>query len=394
MISFENTKVAFADKTDIQLRKALVLFSLVKNPFIVKLGSRFLTVANRLRLPLRRVLKSNVFSHFCGGETLDECIGTMDKLAASNIRTILDYSAEGLENENSFDTTRDRIIAGIAMSKKHRDIAFAVFKFTGIARFELLEKVNNGSVLTKPEQDEYDRIFQRADTICRISVEHNLPVMIDAEETWIQDAVDEIVEKLMIRYNKKAPYVYNTLQMYRCDKSFYIKKLHKKLTNKGCFSAFKLVRGAYMEKERDRAEEYEYASPIHPNKESTDRAFNDAVNFCLENIHNTAVCIGTHNEESCMEAVYLMEKDDIPKNHPWVYFSQLMGMSDHISYNLARDGYNVSKYVPYGPLRMVMPYLIRRAEENTSVSGQTGRELFLIRKELKRRRQYRLPSQH
>jgi proline dehydrogenase len=386
MISFENTKIAFADKTDVQLRKALVLFSLVKNPFIVKLGSHFLTVANRLRLPLRWVLKSNVFNHFCGGETLDECVGTMDKLADSNIRTILDYSAEGLENEVSFDTTRDRIIAGIEMSKNHSDIAFAVFKFTGIARFALLEKVNNGSVLSKVEQDEYERIFQRADSICRISVEHNLPVMIDAEETWIQDAIDEIAEKLMLRYNKNAPFVYNTLQMYRTDKLFYLKKLHKKITDKRYFAAFKLVRGAYMEKERDRAEEYGYASPVHPNKEATDRAFNDAVNFCLENIHNTAVCIGTHNDESCMEAIYLMDKDEIAKDHPWVYFSQLMGMSDHISYNLAQEGYNVSKYVPYGPLRMVMPYLIRRAEENTSVTGQTGRELYLIRKELKRRK--------
>jgi proline dehydrogenase len=386
MISFDNTKVAFADKTDNQLKKALWLFRLVKNPFLVKTGSRLLLVANRLRFPLRWVLKSTVFSHFCGGETLEECQTVMNGFSKYNIKTILDYSAEGLENEESFENTKERIIRGIEMSRSNKNIVFAVFKFTGIARFALLEKVNSGLDLNPAEQEEYRRAVARAEDICRTSVEHNLPVMIDAEETWIQGAIDEIVENLMEKYNKTFPFVYNTLQMYRVDRLYYLKNTHKKLTDNGYFSAFKLVRGAYMEQERERAEIMGYVSPIQPDKDTTDKAFDEAVCFCIENVNNTSVCIGTHNDESCLEATFLMDRNEIQPDHPNIYFSQLMGMSDHISYNLAQKGYNVSKYVPYGPLRLVMPYLIRRAEENTSIAGQTGRELYLIKKELKRRK--------
>ncbi len=389
MISFDDTRVAFVSKTTAELRKAWWLFIMVKNPGIVRVGSLLLNIANRIRLPLRWVLKSTVFKHFCGGETIEECKETLDKFSDSGIKAVLDYAAEGAQSEKEFDEARDRILATIELSRLNSGIGFAVFKFSGIARFALLEKYGTDENLNKKELDEYERVKKRADDICAAAKDAGIPVMIDAEESWIQDAVDEIVENLMEKYNKESHVVYHTLQMYRIDKLFYLKKIHEKARKKRYYPAFKLVRGAYMEKERERAQKLSYASPIHPDKDATDGAFNNATRFCLENIGNIALCIGTHNEISCHEAVEFMEENELAPAHKKIHFSQLMGMSDHISYNLAKAGYNVSKYLPYGPIRLVMPYLIRRAEENTSVAGQTGRELFLIKKELKRRKDER-----
>jgi proline dehydrogenase len=386
MISFDDTRVAFADKTTAELKKAWWLFVLVKNPGLVKVGSVLLNVANKIRFPLRWMLKSTVFNHFCGGETIEECKNTLDKFSDSGIKAVLDYAAEGAESEKEFDEARDRILATIELSRTNSNIGFAVFKFTGIARFALLEKYGTDETLSQKELDEFERIKGRADDICTAARDAGIPVMIDAEETWIQDAVDEIVENLMEKYNKESHVVYHTLQMYRIDKLYYLKKITEEARNKGYLPAFKLVRGAYMEKERERAQKMSYASPIHPNKDATDGAFNDAVRFCLENIGNIALCVGTHNEISSQLAVEYMAENELEPSHEKIHFSQLMGMSDHISYNLAKAGYNVSKYLPYGPIRLVMPYLIRRAEENTSVAGQTGRELYLIKKELKRRK--------
>jgi proline dehydrogenase len=386
MVSFENTEVALADLNDRQLEKAFFLFKIVKFPFLVKSGSLLVRMARFLKIPLKWAIGKAFFEHFCGGETLEQCTGTIQKFASRNISTVLDYAAEGIQSEVNFDMVTQRIISGIEFSNGRGDIAFAVFKFTGIARFALLEKISNGLTLTADENAEYERVYQRADQICNVAIKHNLPVMIDAEESWIQNAIDAMAEELMAKYNSSHPYVYNTLQLYRIDKLYYLKQMHKIATDEKFFPAFKIVRGAYLEKERERAMKLGYKSPVHPDKITTDKAFDDAVRFCLENIANTAVCIGTHNEESCLDAMFHMDRFEIPNNHPRVHFSQLMGMSDHISYNLAREGYNVSKYVPYGPIDMVIPYLIRRAEENTSVSGQTGRELYLIKKEIKRRK--------
>jgi proline dehydrogenase len=386
MHSFENTQIAFSDKTTAELKKAYWLFRMVKNPFLVKIGSLFLDTAIKINLPLKWALKKTVFAHFCGGETIEESEKAITALAKYNIKSILDYAAEGIETEKEFDEARDRILATIEMAKKNSDIGFAVFKFTGIARFNLLEKVSSQAHLDKKHQQELERIRERAFMICQIAFNYNIPVMIDAEETWIQNAIDQIVEELMEKFNRERPLVFHTVQMYRTDRLYYLKQLATEATRKGYFSAFKIVRGAYMEKERERATQYKYASPIHPDKQATDTAFNEALKFCIGNIDNMALCIGTHNEESCQEAIHQMNIHDLEKNHPHIFFSQLKGMSDHISYNLALDGYNVSKYVPYGPLKLVMPYLIRRAEENTSVAGQTGRELFLLKKELRRRK--------
>ncbi len=346
-----------------------------------------LYLANMIRLPLRWALKKNVFEHFCGGETLEESKETLQQLGKFNIKSVLDYAAEGVETEKEFEEAKERILATIELGKTNKNIGFAVFKVTGIARFELLKKVSTESKLSPEDQQEFMRVKDRAYQICKKASEYGLPVMIDAEETWVQETIDHLVEELMKEFNHTTAIVYHTLQMYRIDKLYYLKKLVNTAKEKKYFPALKLVRGAYMEKERERAAKEGYASPIQPDKASTDAAYNDAIKFCIENIDNLSVCIGTHNEESCLEAIWLMDLDEMQKNHSRIYFSQLKGMSDHISYNLADKGYNVSKYVPYGPLRLVMPYLIRRAQENTSVAGQTGRELFLIKKELQRRKQ-------
>ncbi len=386
MLSFDNTKIAFSDKSTKSLRKAYWMFWLVKNPFLVLLGSWLLTLANKLRLPLHWALRNTVFEHFCGGETLDECQSTIDALGKKNIKAVLDYAAEGAEKEKEFDEATRRIIATIELGHKNKNIGFAVFKFTGIARFALLEKVGSLDPLTASESLELERVKQRADLICQKALELNVQVMIDAEESWIQSAIDEITEELMERYNKERPVVFHTLQLYRTDKLYYLKKLTALARQKKFMPGYKLVRGAYMEKERKRASRMGYASPIHPDKTSTDAAFDDAVRFCIDHIDQLAVCIGSHNELSNSEAAFLMDLNELENDHPSVFFSQLMGMSDHISYNMADKGFNVSKYVPYGPLRLAMPYLIRRAQENTSVAGQTGRELFLIRQEIMRRK--------
>lgn len=386
MISLENTQVAFERKSTFELRKAKLLFILVKSPLIVKLGSFLLNIANKLHLPLRWALKPTVFRHFCGGETIEECASTLREFSDSGIKAVLDYAAEGVQEEEEFDDACDRILATIELSRTNKGIGFAVFKFTGIARFALLEKYGANKKLNEKEVKELERIKKRADIICNAAKDANISVMIDAEETWIQDAIDKIVEELMEKYNRETHVLYHTLQMYRLDKLFYLKEIYTDAQIKGYLPAFKLVRGAYMEKERERAEKMNYASPIHPDKPSTDAAYDDAVRFCLENIGSIALCIGTHNELSSIKAVEFMQANKLNPDHENIHFSQLMGMSDHISFNLARAGYNVSKYLPYGPIRLVMPYLIRRAEENTSVAGQTGRELFLIKKELKRRK--------
>ena len=386
MVDFENTEIAFRQKNKNQLRKAYWLFRMLASPTLVKVGSFFTRTAIKTRLPVSWALKPTVFNHFCGGEAIDACDPVIQKLGEANVQTILDYSAEGKESDADFDYTREQIIATIDKAKGEPNIPYAVFKPTGVARFALLEKVQEGDSLTQAEQLEFGRVRERFHTICEHAVKQGVPVMIDSEESWIQTVVDELVEELMFRYNEKEPLVFNTLQMYRHDRLEYLKDFTKRARQNGVYSAFKLVRGAYMEKERARAAKHGYPSPIYPDKPGTDQAYNDAVSFCLDNIKDVAVCVGTHNELSCERAVEKIAAIGIEADHPHVSFAQLLGMSDHISYNLAAAGYNVCKYVPYGPVKTVIPYLIRRAEENTSVAGQTGRELFLLRKELKRRR--------
>ncbi|MDP4827219.1 MAG: proline dehydrogenase family protein [Flavobacteriales bacterium] len=385
-VSFENTEVAFAHKSNYDLKKAYWLFKLVGNPFLVKFGKISVSIALKLGLPIGWAMRKNIFAQFCGGETIAECANTTKILDGLGVGTILDYSVEGKESEGEFDHTADEIFATIQTAKGNANIPFCVFKVTGIARHALLEKVNLGSSLSAQEKDEFELVKNRVNRLCKAAFEANTPIFIDAEESWIQDAIDQLAEDMMALYNTNRAIVYNTAQLYRHDRLSYIEAAHERASNGGYYFGVKLVRGAYMEKERNRADEMGYTSPIQATKEDTDRDFNAALVYCISNIDRIAICAGTHNEESSALLTRLINEKGIDHQDPRVYAAQLFGMSDHLSFNLSHSGYRVAKYVPYGPIREVIPYLIRRAEENTSVKGQTGRELGLIIKELKRRK--------
>jgi proline dehydrogenase len=386
MIKFDDTRIAFRDKSDQEIKKALWLFRMIGRPSLVKAGSAMLRGAMSLRFPVAWALKPTVFSHFCGGETIKECRTTINRLGACNIKTILDYSAEGKQSEQDFDATRDQILATITEAKTNPNVPHSVFKVTGLARFALLEKVQATIPLEDQEKQEFERVKKRIHDICSAGAKAGIPVMIDAEESWIQGIIDQMVEEMIFEFNAKEPLIYHTLQMYRHDRLEYRSDFTKRARARNRLPAFKLVRGAYMGKERARAMKNGYPSPIYPDKPATDKAFDEAVKFCLDNYQTMGLCIGTHNEWSCSLAAECIKLKKIPNNHPNIWFSQLLGMSDHISFKLADLNYNVCKYVPYGAIRTVVPYLIRRAEENTSVAGQTPRELYLMKSEMKRRR--------
>jgi proline dehydrogenase len=386
MISFDNTEVAFKHKTNSQLKKAYWLFKMVGSPWLVKLGKSFTVLAFKLHLPIKGMVKKTIFEQFCGGETIEECNNTIALLQSHNIGTILDYSVEGKEDESDFENTCNEIIATITKAKNNPAIPFSVFKITGIAKFSILEKANDGfDKLSAGEQQKMSEITERVERICKASYNAKVPVFIDAEESWIQKTIDALAEQMMKKFNKEQAIVFNTIQLYRWDRLAFLKQSHQKAKEHNYFLGLKLVRGAYMEKERARAEEKGYSSPIQKTKEDSDRDYNLALEYCIENINTISICAGTHNEKSSQYLTELLTKKEISKNNKHIYFAQLLGMSDHISFNLSNEGYNVAKYVPYGPVKEVLPYLIRRAEENTSVAGQTSRELSLIIKEKNRR---------
>ena len=386
MINFENIKVAFADKSDKDLSRAYLLFKTISNPIISNTLTAFIKVAMWLHLPISWAIKATVYKHFCGGTTIENSQATIDKLWESHIGTILDFSAEGKENEEDFNLAMNETIASIQKAKSESSIPFSVFKPTGLARFALLEKISNNSNLTKEEEIEKTIFEGRIENICQTASDNKVPLFIDAEESWIQDAIDDIAIKMMQKFNKNEAWIYNTLQLYRNDRVDHLEMLLKLATEKRFFVGLKLVRGAYHEQEIERAKEKGYNCPVHTIKENTDIDYNKALTICIENIDFVSVCAGTHNEESSALLVELLNKHNISKDDKRVYFSQLLGMSDHISYNAAKEGFNVVKYVPYGPVKDVLPYLIRRAEENTSIAGQMGRELTNIIEEKKRRR--------
>ncbi len=379
MLSFDNTEVAFSGKSNSELKWAHRLFKLIGNNSLISFGKAATNIALKLRLPITGIIKKTIFKQFCGGENIEECKSVINKLDSYGVGTILDYSLEAKEAEEELENCCKELETGINLASIHHEIPFIVFKVSGVMQFDLLEKFNKKA----PENhNEYYAGLARVDRLCNAAFNSNTPILIDAEESWIQDAIDRIAEAMMEKYNKEKAIVYNTVQLYRWDRLDYLKQLHTNETNFKI--GVKLVRGAYMEKERKRAEENNYPSPIQPDKEATDRDYDLAVKYCVDN--NIAVCVGTHNEASSMLMVDLMEKKNLDKKNPDYYFAQLLGMSDHISFNLSNAGYNVAKYVPYGPVKDVIPYLIRRAEENTSVAGQTGRELSLISDEMKRRK--------
>jgi proline dehydrogenase len=369
------------------LKKAHFIFSMVNHPWISYLATSSVKIALALRLPVEGLIKTTVFDHFCGGVSIDNCDDEITTLTQHGVGTILDYSVEGAKTEQGFDMAVEETLRTIEKAKKAPgSIPFSVFKVTGLASTELLEKVQRKDTLSSEEQAALDRVRQRIHKICKHGHASNVRVLIDAEETWIQDPIDQIANEMMAMFNKEKAIVFNTYQMYRTASLGNLKAAYQLATAQNFFLGAKLVRGAYMEKERERAAQQGYESPIHPTKEATDQAFNDALTFCVENRQRTAVMCGSHNEYSNQYLTTLMEKYGIRHDDDRVWFAQLYGMSDNISFNLAKAGYKVAKYVPYGPVRSVMPYLFRRAQENTSVVGQSSRELTLIRKELQRRK--------
>lgn len=385
-LNLQDTAIAFADKSNAELKRRYWLFRLMNSPTLNGLATKSAQIGLKLHLPIKWAIKATVFNHFCGGETIEECEKTVEMLSKSRIGSILDYSVEGKYEEEDFGLTKEEIIRTIKRAKSDDRVPFAVFKVTGIAPLGTLEKISSGIELTEKGKWKWERIQTRVDDICRYAHSIGQPVLIDAEESWIQAAIDQLATEMMEKYNREKPLIFNTIQLYRHDRLEFLKKSHEVAKQNGYFYAAKLVRGAYMEKERERAAELGYESPIQPDKESTDRDYNAALHYCIENIKDLAVVCASHNEASVKLMAELMYEKGIPNKHPHVFFSQLLGMSDNLSYNLANVGYKVSKYVPYGPLRDTIPYLIRRAQENTSVTGQMSRELELITKELNRRK--------
>ena len=382
---FNNTEVAFSLKSDSQLERAFFLFKMIESQPLVRIGTAVTNFALKAHLPVEGLIRSTVFDHFCGGVTEEDCLPNIDKMYTKNVHAILDYSVEGKETEEQFDHALEKTLKTIDFAQEKEAIPYAVFKPTGFGRFALYQKLTEGEELTTEEKSEWLRVVERYHTVCKEAVKKDVPLLIDAEESWMQESADILIEELMELYNTEKAIVFNTLQMYRHDRMAYLKELHQKAHQKGYHIGMKIVRGAYMEKERARAEEKGYISPICVDKEATDVNYDAAITYMMEH-PKMAIFAGTHNEESSFLLMELAKKHNIQPNDQRMWFGQLFGMSDHISFNLAEEGYNVAKYVPFGPVRDVMPYLIRRAEENTSVSGQTSRELGLIKTERKRRK--------
>jgi proline dehydrogenase len=383
---FNNTEVAFSLKSDTELERAYFLFKLIESQPLVKIGTAVTNFALKAHLPVEGLIRSTVFDHFCGGVNENDCLSVVDKMFTKGVSSVLDYSVEGKEEEAQFNAALEMILKTIDFAKERMAIPFAVFKPTGFGRIALYEKVGSGAELNQIEKEEWNRVIVRFDKVCKIAYEKDVALLIDAEESWMQDAADNLVEDMMRKYNKEKAIVFNTLQMYRWDRLDYLKKLHDKAKTESFFIGMKIVRGAYMEKENARAEEKDYKSPICISKQATDENYDAAIVYMLDNIDRMYFFAGTHNENSSYRLMELMDERGIAKNDNRIFFGQLYGMSDNISYNLAEQGYNVAKYLPFGPVRDVMPYLIRRAEENTSVAGQTSRELDLIKKERTRRK--------
>ena len=402
VISFENTENAFEYKSDRELKKAKFLFSSMGYQWLVKLGTKITPWAIKTGLPIKGIIRKTIFEQFVGGETLEQTSKIVQHLGEYNVQAVLDYGVEGgEEGETGFDHARDEFIRVINYAATQPNIPFMSIKVTGLSRFGLLEKLdhsldlNPGSLMSRyekavselaaEEKAEWERVKQRVDMICGTAVKKNVGVFIDAEETWIQDPVDVLAFLMMDKYNKQRAIIYNTYQHYRHDRLAFLKDSFEAAEKRNFILGAKLVRGAYMEKERKRAEEMNYTSPIQVSKEATDSDYNLAVKFSIDNIHRIAVVVASHNEYSNLYATELLIQKNLPLNHEHVHFSQLYGMSDNISFNLAKAGCHVSKYLPFGPIDDVIPYLMRRAQENSSVAGQTGRELALIKKELRRR---------
>jgi len=391
-ISFENTQNAFAYKSTKALKRAKLLFGFMGYPILVQMGTRLVPTLLKAGLPIKGIIKNTIFKQFVGGETLAETIPVAQMLAKHNVDVILDYGVEGKEGEENFDQATQVFIDVINHAATQKNIPFISIKVTGLASHELLQTLHEAPRLrsgihdNEMEQAAWDRVRDRMYAICEAAAEKNIGVLVDAEESWIQDPIDRLTMEMMAEFNKQKAVVFNTIQLYRHDRLHFLRISHQIAEAQGFVLGLKLVRGAYMEKERAVALEKNRQSPIQISKEATDADYDEAVRFCMDHIHSTAVIIASHNEQSNLLGAKLLDEMMLPHNHPHVHFSQLYGMSDTITFNLAKEGFNVSKYLPFGPIQDVIPYLMRRAQENTSVSGQTGRELLQLKRELARRK--------
>ncbi|WP_222930321.1 proline dehydrogenase family protein [Larkinella punicea] len=397
-IDLDNTADAFAYKTDQQLRKAQVMFTLMNQNWLVSLGAGLTSLAVKWNLPVKGLIRSTIFEQFVGGESLDQTIDTIKTLDRFNVQAILDYGAEGKETEADFDRTKEEFIRVVRFAATRPNVPLMGIKITGLARFALLEKLNplvrltdqtvdiDTSSLTPSEKQEWERVVSRTVEVCETGANLNIGIVIDAEESWIQDTIDALTMQVMTVFNQKDAVVFNTVQLYRHDRLSFLERSFALAQNRNAILGVKIVRGAYMEKERKRALERNETVLIQPDKAASDRDFDAAIDFCLDHLDRISLIVASHNEYSVQHTVQKLLDADLPLNHPHIHFSQLFGMSDHITFNLAKMGCNVSKYLPYGPIADVIPYLMRRAQENSSVAGQTSRELFLIRKEVARRK--------
>jgi proline dehydrogenase len=383
---FNNTDKAFSLKSNSELNRAHFLFQMIGKPALVKIGTSLTNFALQFHLPVEGIIRKTVFDHFCGGVSEQDCLQVVAKMHTKGVSSVLDYSVEGKEEEAQFDACLKMTLKTIDFAKENKAIPFAVFKPTGLGRIDLYEKVGLKATLSANEKEEWNRVVARFEKICQYAYDNNVQILVDGEETWMQDAADDLVEQMMEKFNTKKALIFNTLQLYRWDRVPYLKTLHQRAKANGYHIGMKLVRGAYMEKEAKRAEVKGYKNPICESKQATDYNFNEGLNYMLDNITEMAIFAGTHNEESSYLLMNMMQEKGISNNDSRIWFGQLYGMSDNISYNLADNGYNVAKYLPFGPVKDVMPYLIRRAQENTSVAGQTGRELALIISERNRRK--------
>ena len=384
-LNLNDTQIAFKALSDHQLRRAYWLFKVIGQPTVVALGPSMTTLALKLHLPIQSLIKKTVFAHFCGGETIKESLRRVDELAQFEIGTILDFAREGEGKESDFDGVEAEIIRTVEEAAQHSWIPFAVFKPTGIASVELLTKKEQGLPFTEAEEAAFLRVRRRFENICSYAANKNVRIMIDAEESWFQDTVDALAREQMTKYNKHRAIVFNTVQMYRHDRLEFLKQAFLEAEQNGYHLGVKLVRGAYLEKENRQAAEKGVTSPIQTSKAATDEAYDDALRFCIQHIDRISICAGTHNDQSVKLLTELMAKHKIATKDTRICFAQLLGMSDHLSFNLAAKGYNVAKYVPYGTVAELLPYLTRRAQENSSVVGQTSRELDRLNQEMRRR---------
>jgi proline dehydrogenase len=382
---FENTATAFALKSDAELKKSRFIFTMMGQPWLVDLGSKLTMIGLNLGLPIKGLIRNTIFEQFCGGTTEDECMPLVEKMYSKGVSSILDYSVEGKSNEADFDNVVGKKLTLIHAASENEALPFEVVKPTGIGRFYIWQKLTEDKELTNVEQLEWERIVNRVDLLCKTAVDSDVSLLFDGEETWMQDSADRLIRDMMFKYNHGKAYIYNTVQCYRHDRMDYIQDLYKDAAEHDFLVGAKIVRGAYMEKERTRAAQMNYDSPICASKNATDAMFNTVMSFILDHLDVIKLCVGTHNELSTLEAMQILETKGVDPNSTDVWFGQLYGMSDNLTFNLASEKYNVFKIVPFGPIAEVMPYLIRRAQENTSVAGQVGREKALVEGEINRR---------